>query len=124
MLAFSSNVIILLCLLAAPGGHMSITSVNITGPVGNVIKVGQLITVLAGYSLGRHKHIVLLSYCLMIIDEDVNGGKVSINLRGLVVNIPLCDALSDIGLKCPLAKNLNGTFNIKHTMPHVLDVRT
>ena len=62
ILASSGNVIILLCLLAAPGGHMSITSFSIIGPVGNVIKVGQFITVIAGYSLGRHKHVVLLSF--------------------------------------------------------------
>ena len=60
----------------------------------------------------------------MIIDEDVNGGTVTINLEGMVLNIPLCDALSYIGLGCPLAKNHNGIFNVTQSMPDVPDVRT
>ena len=123
ILAFSNNVTRLLCLLAAPGGHMSITSLSIIGPVGNVIKVGQFITVIAGYSLGNYNiPYCTLSYCLMIIDEDVNGGTVDINVEGAVLNITLCDALSYIGLGCPLNKNLNGIFNVTQTMPDVPDV--
>ena len=123
ILVFSNNLTRLLCLLAAPGGHMSITSLSIIGPVGNVIKVGQFITVLVVYSLGNYNHIILyLSYCLMIIDENVTDGTVDINIEGAVLNIPLCDALSYIGLGCPLYKNPNGIFNVTQSMPDVPDV--
>ena len=60
----------------------------------------------------------------MIIDEDVNGGNVTITFEGMPFNIPLCDALSYIGLGCPLVKNLKGILNITQTIPDEVDVCT
>ena len=63
ILVFSYDLTRLLCLLAAPGGHMSINSVTIIGSVGNVIKVGQNITVIVEYSLGE-KQITRSMMCI------------------------------------------------------------
>ena len=97
MLAFSYNVTILLRLLAAPGGHMSINSVTIIGFVDNVIKVDRNITVIVAYSLGE-KQITRHDVYLLTIDEELDARSVIITMKTMGVDLRLCLAILSVGI--------------------------